>query len=67
MIDSCRIIKSESKLIIIEFDTENNHELIDDLSKKNFMKKINQRRAEKKIGHGYVSGNLCATFKIDFL
>ena len=52
---------------MIEIDTENNHELIDDLSKKIFMKKINQRRAEKKIGHGYVSGNLCATFKIDFL
>ena len=31
------------------------------------MKKINQRGAEKKIGRGYVSGNLFATFEIDFL
>ena len=67
MTDTCRIIKSESKLIIIEIDIENNCELIDDLSKKKFMKKINQRGAEKKIGGGYVSGNLFATFEIDFL
>ena len=66
MTDTCRIIKSESKLIIIEIDTENNCELIDDLSKKNFMKKISQK-AEKKIGCGYVLGNLFASFKIDFL
>ena len=31
------------------------------------MKKINQRGAEKKIGRGYVLGNLFATFEIDFL
>ena len=67
LVDTCRIIKSGSKLITIEIDTEHNCELIDDLSKKSFMKKINQRRAEKKIGHGYVLGNLFATFKIDFL
>ena len=67
MTDTCRIIKSESKLIIIEIDTEINCELIDDLSKKKFMKKINQRGAEKKIGRGYVLGNLFATFEIDFL
>ena len=67
MIDTGRIIKSESKLIIIEIDTENNRELRDDLSQTKFMEKINQRRAEKKICHGYVLGNLFATFKIDFL
>ena len=48
LIGICRIIKSESKLTIIEIDTENNRELIDDLNKKKIMKKINQSRAEKK-------------------
>ena len=67
MVDTCRIIKSESKLIIIEIDTENNRELIDDLSKNIFMKNINQRRAEKKIGRSYILGNLFETCKIDFL
>ena len=67
LIDTCRIIKSESKLIIIEIDTENNRELIDDLTKNIFMKNINQRRAEKKIGRSYILGNLFETCKIDFL
>ena len=67
LIDTYRIIKSESKLIIIEIDMENNRELLDDLSKKKFMKKMNQRRAEKEIGGGCALGNLFATFKIDFL
>ena len=67
LIDTCRIIKSESKLIIIEIDTENNRELIDDLTKNIFMKSINQRRAEKKIGRSYILGNLFETCKIDFL
>ena len=34
LIGICRIIKSEPKLTIIEIDTENNRELIDDISKK---------------------------------
>ena len=67
LIDTYRIIKSESKLIIIEIDMENNRELLDDLSKKKFMKKMNQRRAEKEIGGVCALGNLFATFKIDFL
>ena len=67
LIDTCRIIKSESKLIIIEIDTENNRELIDDLTKNIFMKNINQRRAEKKIGRSYILGNLFEPCKIDFL
>ena len=35
--------------------------------KKKIMKKINQSRADKKIGHGYVLWNLFVTFKIVFL
>ena len=31
------------------------------------MKKTNQKKKKKKNGHGYVLGNLFATFKIVFL
>ena len=49
MINACRIIKSESKLIIIEIDTENNRELIDDLSKKISRKRLTKEEQRKKL------------------
>ena len=52
--------------MLIEIDPENNSELINDISKRFFMQKINQERVEKKIGHRYVFRNLFITFKINF-
>ena len=65
-IETCRIIESKSRSIIIEIDAENNGKLLDDISKKYLIKMISQREIERKIGHGYVLGNLCITLKIDF-
>ena len=47
MIETCRIIESKSRSIIIEIDAENNGKLLDNISKKYFIKKISQRRIEK--------------------
>ena len=66
MIETRRIIELKSRSIIIETDAENNSKLLDDISKKYFIKEISQRRVEKKIGNGYVLGNLFITLKIDF-
>ena len=49
--DNCRIIKKTSKYIIIENDSEEYGDLLDDTDKHFFIKKINQRRSEQKIGH----------------
>ena len=65
LIETCTIIESKSRSIIIEVDAENNDKL-DDISKKYFMKKISQRRIEKKISHGYVLGNIFITLKMIF-
>ena len=65
LIETCRIIESRARSIIIEIDAENN-KFSDDISKKYFIKKISQRRIEEKIGHRYDFGNLFITLKIDF-
>ena len=66
LIDSCKIIKSESNSLLIEINTENNRKLLDDISKRFFMQRINQQRVEEKICHGYVLGNLFVTYEIYF-
>ena len=63
--DNCRIIKKTSKNIIIEIDSEEYGDLLDDINKHLFIKKINQRRSEQKIGLEYVQGNLFITLVID--
>lgn len=65
LIDNCRIIKKTSKNIIIEIDSEEYRDLLDDVNKHLFIKKVNQRRSEQKIGHGYVQENLFITLVID--
>ena len=47
--ETCRIIESKSRSVIIEIDAENNSKLLDDISKKYLIKKISQRRIEKKL------------------
>ena len=48
LIDNCQIIEKNSKNIIIEIDSEEYSDLITDINKRFLIKKINQRRNEKK-------------------
>ena len=48
MTETCRIIESKSRSIITEIDAKNNSKLLHDISKKYFIKRISQRRIEKK-------------------
>ena len=48
LIETCRIIKSKSNSITTEIDAENNKKLLDDINKKYLIKKIGQRKVEKK-------------------
>ena len=57
------IIDSKSKSITIEIDAENNSILLDDIVKKFVIEKIYQGWVEKKIGRGYILGNLFITLK----
>ena len=58
LIENWRIINDDNYGLIIEIDSEENKHLLDDLTKIFFTRKLGQRRAEKKIGHGYEVGNL---------
>ena len=49
LIETCRTIESKSRSIIIEIDAENNGKLLDDISKIYSIKKISQKRIEKKL------------------
>ena len=49
LIETGRIIESKSRSVIIETNAENNNKLLDDISKNYFLKKISQRRIEKKL------------------
>ena len=49
LIETCRTIESKSRSIIIEIDAENNGKLLDDISKIYSVKKISQKRIEKKL------------------
>ena len=67
LINSTRIIEVTNKWFIVEFDLEENDKLAKDLNNLIFIKWIGQRRVQKnpkKIGHGYVTGNLFVTYEI---
>ena len=53
MIDNCRIIEEDSTGIAVEICLEEHRELLEDLTKSFFTKKISTRRVEEKIGHTY--------------
>ena len=57
LIKSCEIIKNHNHGLIIEIDSEENEDLLDDLVNKFFIKRLGQRRVYEKIGHGYEVGN----------
>ena len=60
------MVTTGSKGIIIEIDSEENHHLLEDITHKFFTTRRGQRRAEKKVGHGYVTGNLFILLKIHY-
>ena len=53
MIDNCSIIEEDSTGITVEICLEEHRELLEDLTKSFFTKKISTRRVEEKIGHTY--------------
>ena len=50
LIENCWIIKSDNCGLIIEIDYEENEQLLKDLTKIFFTRKLGQRRAKKKSG-----------------
>ena len=66
LVDSCRIVTTGPKGVIIETDAKENHHLLEDITHKFFTTRLGQRRAEKKVGHGYITGNLFVLLKIHY-
>ena len=64
MIDNCQIIEEDSTGITVEICLEEHRELLEDLTKSFFTKKISTRRVEEKIRHAYLVGNPFLTIKI---
>ena len=64
--ENCRTITAGPKRIIIEIDAEENDHLLKDIAHKFFITRLGQRGA-KKIGHGYITGNLFVMLKIHYL
>ena len=64
MVDSCQIIEEDSTGITVEISLEEHRELLEDLTKSFFTKKISTRQVEEKIGQAYFVGNPFLTIKI---
>ena len=64
MFDNCRIIEEDSTGITVEICLEEHRELLEDLTKSFFTKKVSTRRVEEKIGHTYFVGNPFLATKI---
>ena len=64
MIDNCRIIEEDSTGITVEICLEEHRELLEDLKKSFFTKKISTRRVEEKIRLAYFVRNPFLSIKI---
>ena len=64
MIDNCRIIEEDSTGITVEICLEEHRELLEDLTKSFFTKKISTRRVEEKIRLAYFVRNPFLSIKI---
>ena len=64
IIDNCRIVEEDSTGITVEIFLDKHRDLLKDLTENFFTKKITTRKAETKVGHGHVTGNLFLTLKI---
>ena len=63
LIDCTRIVEVTNKWFIVEFDLEENKELVKDLNIF-FLSELDKQEYKKKTGHGYMTGNLFVTCKI---
>ena len=50
LVNSSRIVEATNNWLIVEIDTKENNHLVEDLGRKFFTKRINQRRVKKKLG-----------------
>ena len=64
IIDNCHIVGEDSTGITVEICLDEHRDLLKDLTANFFTKKIRTRKAEKKVGHGYVTGNPFLTIAI---
>ena len=64
LVNNNRIVEATNIWFIVKIDIEENNHLVEDLERKFFIMSINQRMVEKKVGHGYIVGNLFVTFKV---
>ena len=64
MIDNCRVVQEDLGSITVEIDLLEHNNLLEDITRKFFTKKISTRKFEKKINHAYIVGNPFLTLKI---
>ena len=64
IIDNCRVVEEDSTGLTVEICIDEHIHLLEDITKKFFTKRINTRKAEAKIGHAYIVGDLFLTIKI---
>ena len=57
-------VASIKHYFIVGIDEEEHFHLVRDITKKLTMQIIKRRRVEKKMGHGYIIGNLFVAIKV---
>ena len=63
-INNCRVVEEDSGSITVEIDLVEHNHLLEDITKKFYIKKLSTRKVEKKVGHAYIIGNLFLTITI---
>ena len=64
IINNCRVVEEDSGSITVEIDLVEHNHLLEDITKKFYIKKLSTRKVEKKVGHAYIIGNLFLTITI---
>ena len=64
IINNCRVVEEDSGSITVEIDLVEHNHLLEDITKKFYIKKLSTRKVEKKVGHAYIIGNPFLTIKI---
>ena len=64
MIDDCRIVWEDSGSTTIEIDLIIHDKLLQDVTRKSFIKKLGVQKLEEKVGDGYIVGNPFLSLKL---
>ena len=64
MIDDCRIVWEDSGSTTIEIDLIIHDKLLQDVTRKSFIKKLGVQKLEEKVGRSYVVGNSFLSLKL---